>query len=628
MDKNTIFGFLLITAILVVFSIVNKPSQEELETAKRRRDSLALVQQQEYERLKKIEEEEKLQALQTEPVNENDSSKITEIKEEYGAFYNTVLGEEKFYTLENDLLKLTISNKGGKIYSVELKDYKTHDSLPLILFNGDSTKFGLNFFAQRRSISTNDLYFTPTVSKTNLSAASSPETFALRLNVDADKYLEYKYTVEPGSYMVDFDINAVGLDNVIDQNIRELELDWEMYVPQKEKGKQNENIYTTILYKHYEDEVERFNGRSNKEVQSADIPTRLKWIAFKGQFFSSVLIADESFQNAQVQSVKLPDEDKFLKNFSANIGIPYNGTPSSTIPMKFYFGPNHFNTLKQYDDLDLKELVNLGGYLGRIINQFVIIPIFNLLDNFIGNYGLIILILTIIIKLVLFPLTFKSYQSQAKMRVLKPQIDEINERIPKEKAMERQQATMALYKKVGINPMGGCLPMLLQMPILFAMFRFFPSSIELRQESFLWAHDLSTYDAILEWNKHIPLISDYYGNHISLFTLLMTVSTMFSMKFNSSTTSSAQMPGMQGMMYIMPIMFMFVLNNYSAGLTYYYFLANMITLGQNAIFKAIIDEDAILKKLEAKKAKPQKKSKFQQRLEEAAKQRGYKPPKR
>jgi YidC/Oxa1 family membrane protein insertase len=420
---------------------------------------------------------------------------------------------------------------------------------------------------------------------------------------------------------------VVGLDDIIDNNIREFVLNWEMYIPQKEKGKQNENTYTNILYKPYQNDVDKFNARSNKDIQTEDL-TYLKWIAYKGQFFSSVLIAEERFLNAEIISNKLPEEDKYLKNFKSEIGVAYTGAPASTIPMKFYFGPNHFNNLNQYEELQLKELVSLGGYLSKWINQFVIVPIFNFLDNYIGSYGIIILILTVIIKLALFPLTFKSYQSQAKMRVLKPQIDEINERIPKDKAMERQQATMALYKKVGINPMGGCLPMLLQMPILFAMFRFFPSSIELRQESFLWAHDLSTYDAILEWEQYIPLVSKFYGNHVSLFTLLMTVSTMFSMKFNSSTTSTSQMPGMQGMMYVMPIMFMFVLNNFSSGLTYYYILANMITIGQNAIFKLIIDEDEILRKLEAKKAKPHKKSKFQQRLEEAAKQRGYKPPKR
>ena len=272
----------------------------------------------------------------------------------------------------------------------------------------------------------------------------------------------------------------------------------------------------------------------------------------------------------------------------------------------------------------LDELVIMGGSIIKWINRFVIIPIFNWLNNYISNYGIIILLLTIIIKVALFPLTFRSYVSQAKMRVLKPQIDEINQKIPKEKAVERQQATMELYKRVGVSPLGGCLPMLLQFPILFAMFRFFPSSIELRQERFLWAHDLSTYDSILDLPFTIPL----YGDHVSLFTILMTVTTLLSMKINSQATSDSQMPGMKGMMYMMPIMFMLILNNFSSGLTYYYFLANVITLGQNYIFKLFIDEDEMLKKLNEKKKKPVTKSKFQQRLEEMAKQRGYPPPKR
>jgi YidC/Oxa1 family membrane protein insertase len=258
----------------------------------------------------------------------------------------------------------------------------------------------------------------------------------------------------------------------------------------------------------------------------------------------------------------------------------------------------------------------------------VIIPIFDWLSRFIVNYGLIILLLTIIIKIGLLPLTYRSYLSQAKMKVLKPQIDELAHKYPKGKEMEKQQATMALYKKAGVSPMGGCLPMLLQFPILFAMFRFFPTSIELRQQGFLWATDLSTYDAIISWNHYIPILSTIYGNHISLFTLLMTVSTIISMKMSDTTASTQQMPGMKTMMYIMPVMFMFMLNNFSAGLTYYYFLANVITIGQNYLFKQFVDDEELLRKMEARKAKPVKKSKFQQRLEAMSKQRGYKVPKK
>jgi len=295
--------------------------------------------------------------------------------------------------------------------------------------------------------------------------------------------------------------------------------------------------------------------------------------------------------------------------------------------MKMFFGPNKFKLLRQYKEYRLEELVSLGKGIIRWINQFVIIPIFDWLSRFISNYGIIILLLTIIIKVGLLPLTYRSYLSQARMKVLKPQVDELTQKFPKGKEVERQQATMALYKKAGVSPMGGCLPMLLQFPILFAMFRFFPTSIELRQQAFLWAKDLSTYDAVITWATPIPIV----GDHISLFNVLMTIATVLSMKLSDTSSSTQQMPGMKSMMYIMPVMFMFMLNNFSAGLTYYYFLANVITIAQNYLFKGFVDEEEILKKMEANKAKPVRKSKFQKRLEEMAKQGGYrnaKPAKR
>jgi YidC/Oxa1 family membrane protein insertase len=412
------------------------------------------------------------------------------------------------------------------------------------------------------------------------------------------------------------------MTDIIPANLNSLDLNWEMYVPQQEKGRQNEDNYTTLKYKFYQGEVDGFKVRSQKGEEENEITTRVKWMAFKDQFFSSVLIADNYFLNAYVRSRKLPESTTYLRNFRAEMSIPYETDNDEAIGFQFYLGPNHFNTLKKCD-VQLEELVFLGRNIIRWISQFVIIPIFNWLNKSIANYGIIILLMTIIIKMGLFPLTWKSYMSQAKMKVLKPQVDEINARFPKkEDAMKKQQATMALYKQAGVSPMGGCLPMLLQMPILFAMFRFFPASIELRQQKFLWADDLSTYDSILDLPFNIPM----YGDHISLFTLLMTVSTIVTMKINSpSASGSSQMPGMKGMMYIMPIMFMLILNNFSAGLTYYYFLANLITFGQNLITKQFVDEKAILKKMEENKKKPQKKSKWQQRLETAAKQRGVQP---
>lgn len=621
-------GILLIAVILIGYAMINKPARERrLQEAQRIRDSLENVQQMEAESLARpvITEQEQLQVEETVKERLDDSEQMEVNLDDYGNFAGAAMGEKELIVIENDLIKLAISTKGGRPYSVQIKNYQTYDSLPLILFDGDSTIFGLNFFAGNRSINTNELFFIPSREEKYISVQDQPETISMRLSAGDDQYIEYVYSLAPGDYMVDFDMQFHNMKEILSDRINYIDLNWELYVPGHEQGRVSELSYTTLIFRHYQDEVERFNPKSKKDVAEKDITTRLQWIAFKQQFFSSVLIADENFTNAYLISTKLDETNKFLKTFSAQIGIPYEPKQDYTVPMAFYFGPNNITTLKKYGN-ELEDLVNLGGPLSRWINRYLIIPIFNFLHGFIGSYGLIILVLTIIIKVILFPLTYRSYKSMAKMRVLKPEIDAINEKIPKEKAMERQQATMALYKKAGVSPLGGCLPMLLQMPILYAMFRFFPSSIELRQERFLWAHDLSTYDSILDLPFNIPM----YGDHVSLFTLLMTASTILTMRIsNQASASSSQMPGMKGMMYIMPVMFMFILNNFSAALTYYYFLANIITFGQNYLFKQFIDEEELYKKLQMNQKKTQKKkSGFQKRLEEMAKQRGYRPQKR
>jgi YidC/Oxa1 family membrane protein insertase len=544
--------------------------------------------------------------------------------EKFGVFASLLEGENEFYTLENSKVRVTISKKGGKPWGVELKEYKTSSGGPLMLFQGDSTVFGLNFFSSGKSIDTDKLYFEPLQEGNSFLADSDSINFRLRLNVDSlGAFVEYSYTLHPESYLVDFSVRLKGMEAYRTDNVQ---LNWDIFSPQQEKGRQNEATYTYLTYRFFEGDVEKFKpGTKKTDIQEITETTKLHWIAYKQQFFAAVILSDKiAFEGGYMASEKLPDTSPYLLKYKSELGIPYDRTSDFVMPMHFYFGPNHYQTLKRIG-FEMEELVTIGNSIIRWINVFVVIPIFNWLNRFIGNYGLIILLLTIIIKIGLLPLTYRSYMSQAKMRVLKPEIDEINAKIPKEKAMERQQATMALYRKVGVNPMGGCIPLLLQMPILFAMFRFFPASIELRQESFLWAKDLSTYDSILDLPFTIPM----YGDHISLFTLLMTVSTILSMRMNTGTTGAeAQMPGMKTMMYIMPVMFMLILNNFSAGLTYYYFLANVITIGQNYLFKQFVDEVAVRKKLHARKAKPEKKSGFQQRLEEMAKQRGYKMPKK
>ncbi len=553
---------------------------------------------------------------------QNDS----ELESRYGAFSGAASGEDKFITMENDLVRLVFSNKGGRLYSAELKEYHTYDTLPLILFEGDSTIFGFQFFTRdNHAIETNELYFTPLTDRDYILVEDQPGSFSMRLEAGEGKYIEYTYSLKPDAYMLDLDFKVVGLEDIMARNISSLDLSWEIYMPQQEKGRTNEDNYSGIKFRYFQDEVDGSRSRGGKDVEEFEISTKIQWLAFKDQFFSSVLVADEPFLNAWTQSTKTPESERYLRHMQAKFSVPYNDEPDAVYKMHFYLGPNHYKTLKQYD-IELEKLVYLGNNIIRIINEYVIIQLFAWLSKFIGNYGLIILLLTVIIKMFLFPLTFKSYLSQAKMKVLKPQIDAINEKFPKkEDAMKKQQATMALYKKAGVSPLGGCLPMVLQMPILFAMFRFFPGSIELRQQSFLWAKDLSTYDSILKLPWDLPM----YGDHISLFTLLMTVSTILTMKINSpSQAGSSQMPGMKGMMYMMPVMFMLILNNYSAGLTYYYFLANLITFGQNMLSKQFVNEEEILKKLEANKKKPVRKSKWQQRLESAAKQKGYTPPRK
>ena len=621
MDRNSLIGILLIGLILIIFSVITQPP-EEVEEARREREVAP------GEEAVPAEEEEPLEVA--EPSEERE-----DLEALYGPFAGAGEGEEELFTLENEHIKLTLSSKGGNPHSVQLKEYVTYDSLPLILFEGEENTFGLNFFARNRSISTDELYFTPVSGSDAVVAESGPESVAMRLNADDGSYLEYVYTIEPGNRNVDFEINMVGMNELLGRGTTYIDLYWETRMRSLEQNPQYENNYTSLYFKHYADDVDNLSERRDSDEE--EVSTRLKWTAFKHQFFSSVLVADDHFISGVFSQEKL-DEERYLRNFTADLRLPIEGASEESIGFSFYFGPNHYNTLKAYSDggnnngydLALEDIVPLGWGIFGFVNRYLIIPVFNFLEGYTSNYGVIILLLTIFIKVLAFPLTYKSYMSTSKMRVLKPQVDEINERIPKEKSMERQQAMMDLYKKAGVNPMGGCIPILIQLPILIAMFRFFPSSFELRQESFLWAEDLSTYDSILELPFSIP----FYGDHVSLFTLLMCVSTVIYTRLNSNMTgSSSQMPGMKSMMYFMPVMLLFVFNSYASALSYYYFVTNMITFSQMAIIKSFVDDEAILRKLNENKKKPRKKSKFQSRLEEMARQKqqaqaGKKPAKK
>ncbi len=657
MDKNTITGIILIFLIFLGFSFYNNHRTGKFfEAEKEYADSLYATGNYDEAR------DSYIRALNFRPKDQPTIDRVTELNRQlgltpvqqqaatdltsdtvapvpgvrqpadadstaFGVFSARATGEEEYYTIENDLMVMKISARGGKAYSVMLKEYSTHDGRPVVLFDGDSTVFGFNFFTtDNKAIRTDELYFTPVDYTGPVMATGGPASLTMRLEAEGGASIEYVYTLQPGDYMVNFDTRFNSLSSVIPANATSLAIDWKMYVPQQEKGRQNEDMYTGLKYKVYQEDVVDLGGARQRQKKSVLTENLMKtdWIAYKDQFFSSVLIADGFFLNATVSSASVDPTSKYLRLFESEIGVPITPGGNSELNMRFYFGPNSFTTMKKYD-MQLEELVFLGRNIIRWINQFVIIPIFNFLDNFINNYGIIILILTLIIKLALFPLTHRSFISQAKMRVMKPMVDELAKKYPKqEDAMKKQQATMDLYKKAGVSPMGGCLPMLLQMPILFAMFRFFPTSIELRQESFLWAKDLSTYDSILNLPFTIPM----YGDHVSLFTLLMTVSTLISTKISNPAGGQEQMPGMKTMMYIMPVMFMLILNNFSAGLTYYYFLANVISIAQTQISRRFVSESEILRKIEENRKKPVKKSKWQQRLEAAAKQSGRSLPKK
>lgn len=642
MDKKSIIGILLIFLILVVFSIINKPSKEQIEAARHRQDSIARVEAEKATALMQQQQAEKTaqEIADAAPDTLNPDLQLKEKTDQFGAFGVAAVGSEEFYTLENNLMKITFTNKGGRVYSVQLKNYQTHDSLPLLLFDGPDNRFGLNFFAQNRSIETDNFFFTlegdkkeivvtgPEVKKGsegkikfNKQNPGSKESIKFKLEVAPGSYIEYVYTLEYNSFLVDFDMNLQGMNQYIASNQTFLNLKWAIKVPRQERiSKFGEDRYTNITYKFFEDETDHL---SNSKSEEENLSTRLKWIGFKQLFFSSTIIADEAFPSALIKQEKTEKDPKYLASFSADITVPYEGKQTESNGMQFYFGPNHYQTLKQYD-LDLERQIDLGYAIVRPVNKWLIIPVFNFLRNYIDNFGIIILLLTIIIKVILFPFTYKSYVSQAKMRVLKPEIDELNGKFGPDKALEKQQAMMALYKKAGVNPMGGCLPMLLQMPILFAMFFFFPTSIELRQEGFLWATDLSTYDSILNLPFEIP----FYGSHVSLFCLLMTITTIISTAMNQQSLNSQSMPGMKTMMYMMPIMFLFILNSYSSGLSYYYFLANVITIGQTYLMRYFVDEDKIHAQLQANKKKPVQKSNFQKRLEDMARQKGVQMPKK
>ena len=644
MNKNSILGFTLIAVIMIGYSIWMTPSKEELAAKKRKQDSIAMVMQQRYNdsanRAKSAalrnQNNAKTEIPQSKTTTTPSQSKATTrqatgLAEQSGAFSSATRGSSKFYTIETDLAKFSVSKKGGFINSVELKKYKTWDQRPLYLFDSTTSRFGISFFSRNKVINTNNLYFSvvgqhPAKSNYTVSGNDSlrfvMRVYANGVNgaVDSTRFIDYVYVFKGNQYMLNFNIEMQGMQGIIPANMNYVELKWYADMLKEEKTVDRFNG-STIYYKFYKDNVDNL---SEKKDDDKTIKTKLKWISFKQRFFSSILIAHDYFNDGVIKVHKIkenPPTPHYLKSMMADLTIPFNAQRDKVIPMSFYFGPNKFNTLKSYGmQLNHQIPIGWGFFILAWINEWIVIPVFNWLGSYGWNYGIVILVLTLLLKTALFPIAYKTYMSSAKMRVLKPEVDAIGAKFPKkEDSMKKQQAVMALYRKAGANPASGCIPMLLQMPILFAMFEFFPSAIQLRQQSFLWAHDLSSYDSIL----HLPWNVPFYGDHVSLFTLLMTVSTIMYTYLNNQMMGSQtqSMPGMKTMMYIMPIMFLGIFNNYAAGLSYYYFLANIITFLQMYLFKYAINEEKLLKQIETNKKKPKKKSNFQKRLEAAAQQR-------
>ena len=683
MDKNTLLGLLMMGAVIFGFMWLNQPSEEELARQRQAQAELAAAQQNAIEQAQQNEllvdsftptelalvaptvkqygtlvdgvyklenknvnlslEGDKLSGTVTAGdtlININDvltanwadckprvaSLAVKVLKSElnniarYKEFAQYLTGEEKTVKLENSVLSLDLSSKGGFLSRAELKEYQAYDSSNIVLFDPATSDFNMTLLTNNQRLETRDLYFTPEV--------ESDTTVVMALNLGQNARFAIRYTLLPDSYIVKMDIEQSNMTDIIPSSTSEIDIHWYQKMKRNESGRTFEERNSAIYYKYAGGDVEDLNAL---ETESEEADSRVKWVAFKNQFFSSVIIARDNFTGAKFNSVDLKETSQtaFLKDMTADMAIEYSSANANPASFNIFLGPNLYPLLSDYDDelnadedLELTKLIPLGWALFRWINTLIIIPVFTFLGSFMSNYGIIILLLTIFIKLLLFPFTYKSYMSQAKMRLLAPEIKEINDKYPgQENAMVRQQKTMELYSKAGASPFSGCLPMLLQMPILIAMFTFFPSCIELRGEAFLWAKDLSAPDAIFSWETHIPIISSIFGNHVSLFCLLMTVTNILYTYINmQNQPQQSSMPGMKWMMYLMPVMFLFFFNDYASGLSYYYFLSLLITIVQTYAFRFIIDEDKVKAQMKANAKKPRKKSGFMARLEEAQRQ--------
>ena len=619
MDKNTWIGFLLIAAIIVGFSMLNRPSKEELAERQRLQDSINAVRLAEAE-AQRISDE--ITASLAEAAADKDQQAQAESREAmqarinaaYGNLAPAAQGEEQFVTLENEHLRLTLSSHGGTIAKAELLDYHASgDSInPLCLFRGNESELAFTLItSNNRILQTNNLYFTPVESDV-------PGRTIMRLPTTSDDaYIDFVYDLSD-NYMVHLAIEPHNMQTELAQNVNSMEVHWRQLIPQQEQGRKFEERYARLQYMLVGGDMEELSEtKDDSDKESA----RVRWIGYKDQFFSSVMIADDAFTSSFFRSVVQPKHSGYIKEYTTQTSMTFDISGKNPPGVRFYLGPNHYHTLKAYDEgvekedrLYLNRLVPLGWKIVSWINTALVIPMFDLFTGWGLHIGIVILLMTIVIKLIILPFVFVSYKSSAKMRALKPQIDAINERFPADKMQERQQATMQLYQQAGVNPMSGCLPMLFQFPVLMAMFWFLPTAIELRGKSLWWADDLSTYDAVFHWSVNIPLL----GDHLSLFCLLMTVCNIgYTYITMQSQATDPNMKFMKYMMYAMPLMFLFIFNDYAAGLSYYYLVSLFFTILQTMIFRWALDDKKMLAEMEANKKKKagKPKSGFMERLE-------------
>ena len=599
MDKNTWIGFILIAAIIIGFMKCGSSSRQTSSLTQSQRDSIYAARMMEAQ----LQQQASLQAAQ---------------EERFGAFTPSAEGEERLDTLQNEKIRIVISNKGGVIKQAELLEYTAaNDSTrPLILFDDRETGMGYQDGLEKGSsfglclttadsllINTSRMYFTPVESDSN-------KIVMRLLTSDPEAWLDFEYELSE-DYMVSYRVKAHKLQNHL-MPMSEALLLWTQMVPQHEQGRKFEERYAQLQYMYDDGGFDDLSeSKRDEEIEKE----RIKWIAYKDQFFSTVFIADDAFTSSKFLSVPMPRKSEYVKGYRTRTYIPFDATGAKASGFRFYFGPNHYNTLKGYEGLQLKEMVPLGWKIVSWINKILVIPMFDLFMGWGMHIGWVIILMTLVIKLIILPFVFVSYKSSAKMKALRPQLNEINEKYPAEKMQERQRATMELYQQAGVSPMSGCLPMLFQFPVLMAMFWFFPTAIELRGKSLLWAQDLSTYDAVINFGTSIPL----FGDHLSLFCLLMTIANIgYTYITMQSQATDPNMKFMKYIMYAMPIMFLFIFNDYAAGLSFYYLVSLFITIFQTMIFRWTLNDQKMLAEIEANKKKRagKPKSRFMQRLEE------------